>query len=77
MFSSIFELIPRFSRLSFNQDYIPLGGVIYRLGDVFEDKEHQLFGEDGFEKTVAKVSEIEKLLGIYNLSQFTPHLMEK
>lgn len=28
MFSSIFELVPRFSRLSFDQDYIPLGGVI-------------------------------------------------
>lgn len=28
MFSSIFELVPRFSRLSFNQDYIPLGGAI-------------------------------------------------
>lgn len=28
MFSSIFELVPRFSRLSFDQDYIPLGGAI-------------------------------------------------
>lgn len=28
MFSSIFELVPRFSRLSFGQDYIPLGGAI-------------------------------------------------
>lgn len=28
MFSSIFELVPRFSRLSFNQAYIPLGGAI-------------------------------------------------
>lgn len=28
IFSSIFELVPRFSRLSFNQDYIPLGGAI-------------------------------------------------
>lgn len=28
MFSSIFELVPRFSNLSFDQDYIPLGGAI-------------------------------------------------
>lgn len=28
MLSSLFELVPRFSRLSFNQDYIPLGGAI-------------------------------------------------
>ncbi|MBA3956799.1 MAG: sulfite exporter TauE/SafE family protein [Parachlamydiaceae bacterium] len=28
MFSSIFELVPRFSRLSFDQEYIPLGGAI-------------------------------------------------
>lgn len=28
MFSSIFELVPRFSRLSFNEDYIFLGGAI-------------------------------------------------
>lgn len=28
MFSSIFELIPRFSHLSFDQNYIPLGGAI-------------------------------------------------
>lgn len=28
MFSSIFELVPQFFRLSFNQDYIPFGGAI-------------------------------------------------
>lgn len=58
-------LFPEFKQLISKEEY-------NRLGDVFEDKEHQLFGEDGFEKTVAKVSEIEKQLGIYNLSQFTP-----
>jgi hypothetical protein len=31
-----------------------------------------LFGEHGFEKIVAQVAEIEKSLGIYDLSQFTP-----
>ncbi|HEX2970921.1 MAG TPA: hemerythrin domain-containing protein [Tepidisphaeraceae bacterium] len=42
------------------------------LGEQFEKKENQLFGQDGFEKTVDKVAGIEKKLGIYDLSQFTP-----
>ena len=41
------------------------------MGDRFEDKEHQLFGEHGFEDIVARVAEFEKSLGIYDLSQFT------
>ena len=41
------------------------------MGDRFEDKEHQLFGEHGFENIVAQVAEFEKTLGIYDLSQFT------
>lgn len=63
-------LFPEFKQLISKDEY-------KRLGDIFEDKEHQLFGEDGFEKTVAKVSDIEKQLGIYNLSQFTPQITEK
>jgi hemerythrin-like domain-containing protein len=42
------------------------------LGEDFEKKEHELFGEDGFEKMVDRVANIEKALGIYDLSQFTP-----
>src|SRR5438105_2327402 len=42
------------------------------LGEDFEKKENELFGEDGFEKMVDKVAGIEKRLGIYDLSQFTP-----
>lgn len=60
-------LFPEFKQLISKEEY-------NRLGDVFEDREHQLFGEDGFEKTVTKVSEIEKQLEIYNLSQFTPRV---
>lgn len=44
------------------------------LGEEFEKKEKQLFGEDGFEKMVSKVEGIEKTLGIYDLSQFTPKI---
>ena len=43
------------------------------LGEDFEKKEHQLFGEEGFEKMVERVASIEKSLGIYELAQFTPH----
>jgi hemerythrin-like domain-containing protein len=42
------------------------------LGEDFEDKEHELFGEDGFDTMVEKVANIEKQLGIYDLSMFTP-----
>jgi hemerythrin-like domain-containing protein len=42
------------------------------LGEDFEKKEDELFGDDGFEKMVDKVATIEKKLGIYELSQFTP-----
>ena len=44
------------------------------LGDVFEGKEQELFGKDGFEKIVEEVAGLEKKLGIYELSQFTPKL---
>lgn len=44
------------------------------LGEEFEKKEHELFGEDGFEKVVHRVANIEKALGIYELSQFTPNI---
>jgi len=43
-----------------------------RLGDMFEKKENDLFGARGFEKVVDRVASIEKRLGIYDLSQFTP-----
>lgn len=42
------------------------------LGDKFEDKEHALFGENGFEGKIKEVAELEKELTIYELSQFTP-----
>lgn len=46
----------------------------FALGEDFEDKEHELFGENGFEAIVEKVADIEKQLGIYDLSKFTPLL---
>jgi hemerythrin-like domain-containing protein len=43
------------------------------LGEGFEKKEQELFGEHGFEKMVERVAAMEKVLGIYDLRQFTPH----
>ena len=42
------------------------------LGEDFEKREHELFGEDGFQKIVEEVAGLEKSVGIYDLSQFTP-----
>jgi hemerythrin-like domain-containing protein len=42
------------------------------LGEEFEKKEHELFGDDGFEKMVDRVAGIEKTLGVYDLARFTP-----
>jgi hemerythrin-like domain-containing protein len=42
------------------------------LGARMEEDEHKVLGEEGFEKSVAEVSGIEKELGIYDLNQFTP-----
>jgi hemerythrin-like domain-containing protein len=44
------------------------------LGEEFENNEHKRFGKDGFETMVDKVASIEKSLGIYELSQFTPNI---
>lgn len=44
----------------------------FDLGENFEQKEHELFGNNGFETIVEKVAGIEEQLGIYDLSEFTP-----
>jgi hemerythrin-like domain-containing protein len=50
-----------------------LGGKeIKDLGERFEEEEHKLFGEGGFDKVVEQVAGFEKQLGIYDLDQFTP-----
>ena len=42
------------------------------LGEKFEEREHQLFGEGGFEDVVGEVSKIEVALEIHDLARFTP-----
>jgi hemerythrin-like domain-containing protein len=44
------------------------------MNDRFEDIEHQQFGKDGFENAVRQISDIEKKIGIFDLSQFTAAL---
>ncbi len=58
-------LFPAFRRLVSANEYDS-------LGDEFENKEHELFGEDGFEKNVDEVARLEKMLGLSDLAQFTP-----
>ena len=58
-------LFPAFKKIVSGNEYDS-------LGEEFEDKEHELFGQDGFEMMVNKVAGIEKRVGIYDLSKFTP-----
>ena len=41
------------------------------LSDQFEDIEHKMFGKDGFDDAVGKISAVEAALGFADLSQFT------
>jgi hemerythrin-like domain-containing protein len=53
--------------------HVVLGAKEYeRMGEVFEKEENRLFGEHGFEKMVSRVTDIEKKIGLFELSQFTP-----
>ena len=45
-----------------------------KMGETFEDQEHDLFGESGFAGIVDHVATLERQLGIYDLNQFTPHV---
>lgn len=42
------------------------------MAEDFEKKEHELFGEDGFEKMAFRVAQLEQQMGIHDLNQFTP-----
>jgi hypothetical protein len=41
------------------------------MGEKFEEIEHQQFGEDGFDNAVKQIGEIESMLGLTDISQFT------
>jgi hypothetical protein len=42
------------------------------MSEDFEKKEHELFGEDGFEKMAHRIATLEQTIGINDLAQFTP-----
>ncbi|TMA27381.1 MAG: hemerythrin domain-containing protein [Deltaproteobacteria bacterium] len=58
-------LFPAFHELVGQKEY-------ERMGRQFEDREHELLGEAGFEKAVAEVARLEESLGIFDLAKFTP-----
>jgi len=58
-------LFPAFRKIVSSHEYDS-------LGEEFEKNEQKKFGEDGFATMVGKVADIEKQLGIYDLTQFTP-----
>lgn len=41
------------------------------MNDKFEEIEHQQFGEDGFENALKQMDQIEQMLGLSDLAQFT------
>ena len=43
-----------------------------KLGDQFEDQEHKLLGDSGFEGSLKEVADLEKALGVHDLAKFTP-----
>ena len=49
-----------------------ISSLLSLQAEKFEDNEHKHFGQDGFETMVARVANLEKELGIYDLNQFTP-----
>jgi hemerythrin-like domain-containing protein len=48
-----------------------------KMNDKFEDIEHGMLGENGFENAVKQISEIEAELGLADLSQFTVPIIRK
>ncbi len=58
-------LFPNLRKIVSRNEYDSMGGD-------FEEQEHKLFGAEGFEGMVDKVAGIEKQLGIYDISAFTP-----
>ena len=59
-------LFPEFHEMLSEKEYD-------KLGEQFEDREHKLFGKDGFKDIVRQIEEIEKAFDLYDLTQFTPH----
>lgn len=59
------ELFPEFRHLVTVQEYA-------LLGELFEEKEHNLFGIHGFKNILTRITDMEKELDIYDLAKFIP-----
>ncbi len=59
------DLFPAFHRLVGDKEY-------ERIGERLEEREHEILGQDGFEKAVQQVAALENMIGISDLAQFTP-----
>jgi hemerythrin-like domain-containing protein len=44
---------------------------LHEMGERFEDIEHEQFGKDGFDDAVKQIGQIEQVLGLADLGQFT------
>ena len=44
---------------------------LHEMSEKFEEIEHQLFGKDGFEDAVEKISQVEQILGFADLDRYT------
>jgi hemerythrin-like domain-containing protein len=44
---------------------------LHEMGDKFEDIERQTFGRDGFDDAVKQVGQVEQVLGLADVAQFT------
>jgi hemerythrin-like domain-containing protein len=44
------------------------------VGETFKKEEIRLFGREGYKKMLGQVADLEKILGIHELQQFTPKL---
>lgn len=58
-------IFPAFRGLLSRSDYA-------ELGERFEEREHELLGERGFEQAVTEVASLEAALGIADLASYTP-----
>lgn len=58
-------LFPAFRKMLDKDSY-------HELGERFEEREHELFGENGFDDFVAQLAKIETALEIHDLAMFTP-----
>ena len=59
------DLFPKLRELVSSHEYDA-------MAEDFAKKEHQLFGDDGFEKMADRVAKLESAIGVYELNQFTP-----